>query len=92
MPEIGRTLGERVGPAEDVQRGEGLKKGEVRARQKDLRTVLNLRFGSALPADAINLYARTTDPNQLEQWFKMALTAANVEEFSQAARAILETK
>ena len=67
-------------------------RGEMRKAQNDLRLLLELRFGSALPAEAINLYTRTTDFQKLDQWFRIAATSANAEEFSRAAGTILESK
>jgi hypothetical protein len=61
------------------------KEAEVQARATLIVEVLGLRFPGQLPADLSSTIEQSRDRLRLDQWFKLAATAATLDDFRRDA-------
>jgi hypothetical protein len=69
----------------DQGRVEGEAKGEAKGEANALLRLLEKKFPPGASADTIAAIRATTDLERLRQWFDLALTAASLDAFRQAA-------
>jgi hypothetical protein len=60
---------------------QGMNKGELKARRKDVLRAVQLRLQNPVLIDLVNAINASDDLEELERWFDLSLTANTIAEF-----------
>src|SRR5262245_9158399 len=67
-------------------KAEGRAEGEAQGKQKSLLRLLALRFPPGAPEEVAAVIRATTDPEQLDRWFDVAVAAGSLDAFRQGVQ------